>query len=137
MMAGPAVAGVLIAVVGLASAYTVDVGTYFVAVIVFAGIAPAPPVAGSRAASTSSVIEGLRFLRGHSVIMSTFGIDLLAMVFGMPRALFPALAQRLGRRPGDVRAPALVGRGRRVRRVVGEWLDDSGATSGTSRCCGR
>jgi MFS family permease len=96
MMAGPALAGVLIAVVGLASAYIVDVGTYLVAVMVFAGIAPSPPVAGSRAASTSSVIEGLRFLRGHSVIMSTFGIDLLAMVFGMPRALFPALAQRLG-----------------------------------------
>jgi MFS family permease len=44
----------------------------------------------------SSVLEGLRFLRGHSVIMSIFGIDLLAMVFGMPRALFPALADRLG-----------------------------------------
>jgi MFS family permease len=99
MMAGPAVAGVLIAVVGISSAYTVDVGTYFVAIIVFAGIAPAPPVEGSSAASTASVIEGLRFLRGQSVIMSIFGIDFLAMVFGMPRALFPALTQRLGGGP--------------------------------------
>lgn len=99
MMAGPALGGVLIAVVGLASAYVVDVGTFVVALVVFAGIAPAPPVAGSRGASTSSVIEGLRFLRGHSVIMSTFAIDLLAMVFGMPRALFPALAERLGGGP--------------------------------------
>jgi MFS family permease len=99
MMAGPALGGVLIGLAGLASAYTVDVGTYVVALVVFAGIAPAPPVAGSRGASTSSVLEGLRFLRGHSVIMSTFGIDLLAMVFGMPRALFPALAERLGGDP--------------------------------------
>jgi MFS family permease len=99
MMAGPALGGLLIAAVGLTSAYTVDVGTYVVALIAFAGIAPAPPVAGSRSASTSSVIEGLRFLRGHSVIMSTFGIDLLAMVFGMPRALFPALTERLGGGP--------------------------------------
>jgi MFS family permease len=99
MMAGPAVGGVLIAVVGLASAYTVDVGTFVVALVVFAGIASAPPVPGSRGASTSSVIEGLRFLRGHSVIMSTFGIDLLAMVFGMPRALFPAFTERLGGGP--------------------------------------
>jgi MFS family permease len=99
MMAGPALGGVLIAVVGLTSAYVADVGTFVVALVMFAGIAPAPPVPGSRGASTSSVIEGLRFLRGHSVIMSTFGIDLLAMVFGMPRALFPALAERLGGGP--------------------------------------
>jgi MFS family permease len=99
MMAGPALGGVLIAVFNLATAYFVDVGTFVLALVVFAGIAPAPPVPGSRGASTSSVIEGLRFLRGHSVIMSTFGIDLLAMVFGMPRALFPALAARLGGGP--------------------------------------
>ena len=99
MMAGPALGGVLIAVVGLASAYVADVGTFVVALLMFAGIAPAPPVAGGRSASTSSVLEGLRFLRSHSVIMSTFGIDLLAMVFGMPRALFPALTERLGGGP--------------------------------------
>jgi MFS family permease len=99
MMAGPALGGVLIGLVGLTSAYTVDAATYVLALGFFAGIAPAPPVAGSRVASTSSVLEGLRFLRGHSVIMSTFGIDLLAMVFGMPRALFPALTDRLGGGP--------------------------------------
>src|SRR2546423_641494 len=49
--------------------------------------------------SAASLLEGLRFLRGHSVVMSVFGIDLLAMVFGMPRALFPALAERLGGGP--------------------------------------
>ena len=99
MMAGPALGGVLIAVVGLSSAYVVDVGTYVVALAMFAAIAPAPPMPGSRGASRSSVIEGLRFLRGHSVIMSTFAIDGLAMVFGMPRALFPALTERLGGGP--------------------------------------
>jgi MFS family permease len=99
MMAGPALAGVLIGLVGLTSAYTVDVATYVIAFIVFSGIAAAPPVPGSAEASRSSVVEGLRFLRSHSVIMSTFGIDLLAMVFGMPRALFPALAERLGGGP--------------------------------------
>ena len=99
MMAGPAVGGLLIGSLGLASAYSVDIGTYVVALVAFFGISPSPPVAGAAKASRDSVFEGLRFLRGHSVIMSVFGIDLLAMVFGMPRALFPALTERLGGGP--------------------------------------
>lgn len=96
MMAGPAAAGLMIGTLGLATAYLADMVTYALALGAFARIAPSPPVDGAGAASTASVIEGLRFLRGHSVIMSIFGIDFLAMVFGMPRALFPALAERLG-----------------------------------------
>ncbi len=99
MMAGPALAGVLIAGLGLSWAYTVDVATYCLALVAFAGLAPSPPPAGAARASRASVVEGLRFLRGHSVVMSIFGVDLLAMVFGMPRALFPALAERLGGGP--------------------------------------
>ena len=99
MMAGPAVAGVIIAGLGLTSAYVADVFTYGIALVAFRGIAPSPPVVGAGRASTTSVLQGVRFLRGHSVIVSVFSIDLLAMVFGMPRALFPALAVRLGGGP--------------------------------------
>ena len=99
MMVGPAVGGLLIAAFGLTSAYAVDVLTFAVAIGLFAGLAPSPPVTELRGPRSSSVLEGLRFLRGESVIMSIFGIDLLAMVFGMPRALFPALAVRLGGGP--------------------------------------
>src|SRR6185295_12730574 len=99
MMAGPAVGGLLIGSLGLASAYGVDIATYVVALVAFFGLNPSPPVAGAQRASRDSVMQGLRFLRGHSVIMSVFGIDLLAMVFGMPRALFPALSERLGGGP--------------------------------------
>ncbi|MBA3653553.1 MAG: MFS transporter [Actinobacteria bacterium] len=100
MMAGPAVGGLLIGGFGLAAAYSVDVGTYALALVAFAGLAPSPPVDGAQRASRDSVLQGLRFLRGHSVVMSVFGVDLLAMVFGMPRALFPALSERLGGGPG-------------------------------------
>jgi MFS family permease len=99
MMAGPAISGLIIGFAGVKAAYSLDVATYFVALGFFAGIAPSPPVAGSGRASRSSIIEGIRFLSGHSVIMSVFGIDLLAMIFGMPRALFPALTERLGGGP--------------------------------------
>jgi MFS family permease len=96
MMAGPAVGGLLISAFGLTSAYGVDAATYFIAIVVFAGLAPSPPAPGATPASRTSILQGWRFLRGHSVVMSIFGIDLLAMVFGMPRALFPALAEELG-----------------------------------------
>jgi MFS family permease len=99
MMAGPALGGALIGAFGITTAYLVDVGTYVVALAAFVQLAPSPPVAGARRASTGSILEGLRFLRGHSVVMSIFAIDLLAMVFGMPRALFPALSERLGGGP--------------------------------------
>ncbi len=98
-MAGPAVAGLLIGGFGLSSAYGADAATFVVAFVVFFGIAPSPPVAGAGGTAMQSLIAGLRFLRGHRVIISVFAIDLSAMVFGMPRALFPALADRLGGGP--------------------------------------
>src|SRR5262249_52140747 len=100
MMLGPAVAGVIIGAFGLTSAYGADVASYVIALTVFTRIAPAPPVEGATGASRLSIVQGLRFLKGHSVIMSIFAVDLVAMVFGMPRALFPALTERLGGGPG-------------------------------------
>ena len=96
MMAGPALGGALIAAFGLTTAYFVDVLTYALSLVAFVRLSPAPPVPGAARASPASILEGLRFLRGHRVVLSVFAIDLLAMVFGMPRALFPALSERLG-----------------------------------------
>jgi MFS family permease len=96
MMAGPALGGALIAAFGLTTAYFVDVATYALSLVAFVRLSPAPPVPGAARASPASILEGLRFLRGHPVVLSIFAIDLLAMVFGMPRALFPALSERLG-----------------------------------------
>ena len=98
MMAGPALAGILIGAFGVKTAYFVDAGTFVLALVAFARLRPSPPVSGAPPASARSLLDGLRFLRG-SLVTIVFGIDLLAMVFGMPRALFPALAQRLGGGP--------------------------------------
>src|SRR5438094_7686515 len=98
-MAGPAVAGVLIGSFGLTSAYGTDVATFVVALVAFVGIAPSPPISTAVGTARQSLVTGLRFVAGHRVILSVFAIDLVAMVFGMPRALFPALAVRLGGGP--------------------------------------
>lgn len=89
---GPALAGPLIAHVGLAAAYWVDAATFGVAILAALAIRPLPPEGGGTRAGVASIAEGVRFLRGRPVLQSTFTVDIVAMVFGMPRALFPALA---------------------------------------------
>lgn len=92
---GPALAGLLISRVNLAAAYWVDVATFGVSATMVALMRPQPPEGGGTRASFASIREGLRYLRGRRVLDSTFLIDLNAMVFGMPRALFPALGTGL------------------------------------------
>ena len=90
---GPAVAGVVITRFGLAWAYGVDVMSYLAMLAAAIGIRPVPPE-GAEGAKTgwAAVREGFAFLKGRRVLQSTFAIDIVAMVFGMPRALFPILA---------------------------------------------
>ena len=90
-VAGPALAGVIISQVSLAAAYWIDVASFAAAVVGIALIAPQPPEGGGTRASLASIGEGLRYLKGRRLLVSTFVIDINAMVFGMPRALFPAL----------------------------------------------
>jgi len=90
-VAGPALAGVVISQISIAAAYWLDVATFGVAVLTMAGIRPQPPREGARRAGLASIVEGFRYLRGRRLLISTFLIDIDAMVFGMPRALFPAL----------------------------------------------
>jgi MFS family permease len=90
---GPGVGGVVIARLGLPWAYGLDLATSFVMLGAAIAIAPMRP---ERSADTPSgwraVREGFAYVRGRPVLQSTFGIDIIAMVFGMPRALFPILA---------------------------------------------
>jgi MFS family permease len=95
LVAGPAVAGLVIARVSLASAYWLDVGTFAVSLLAVVALRPQPPEGGGTKAGVSSVREGLSYLRGRRLLLSTFVIDIDAMVFGMPRALFPALGLSL------------------------------------------
>ncbi|HTY71016.1 MAG TPA: MFS transporter [Actinomycetes bacterium] len=98
---GPLLGGVLIgATGGVRVAYGVDVVTYLVAVYAAWRLPPVPPLvaegespASARGrAGLASVLEGLRFLRTRTNLLMSFLVDIVAMVFGMPRALFPAVA---------------------------------------------
>lgn len=88
---GPAFAGLLIARYDLTFTYTVEAVAYLGAALTLLFIGPLRPEGGGRAVSFSSIREGLRYLKSQPLIQSGFIIDLNAMIFGMPRALFPAL----------------------------------------------
>lgn len=89
---GPAIGGLLLATVGVRGAYAVDAVSFAAAIAALVAIGPIPPVLDARRPSLAGIREGLRFAARRRVIMSTFVIDLNAMIFGMPTALFPALA---------------------------------------------
>jgi transmembrane secretion effector len=90
---GPALAGVVIATLGLGWAYGVDLVTYGAMLFAAIAIRPVPPERTHDATTGwAAVREGFGYLRGRPVLSSTFIVDIIAMVFGMPRALFPFLA---------------------------------------------
>ena len=89
---GPAVAGVLLSTVGVAGAYAVDVVTYALSLVMIIRLRPIPPLGQTAQTGLEAIREGLRFVRDRRLILSTFAIDLNAMIFGMPTALFPVLA---------------------------------------------
>ena len=94
MVVGPAVGGLLIAASGVGTAYAVDAVSCLAMVAAAAMMSPQPPQGdGTPPASVlRSIGEGLRFVRRNRALTGSFAIDLMAMTFGMPRALFPVLA---------------------------------------------
>jgi MFS family permease len=92
---GPAIAGLLIARAGLPTVFFCDVASFAAAITAVLLLPALVPHGGGTPAGWRSVVEGMRFLRGQRLLASTFLIDIDAMVFGMPRALFPALGTGL------------------------------------------
>jgi MFS family permease len=89
-LTGPVLAGVLIATSGVQYAYILDAVSYLAVIVALAGMHPSPPTAERLSIGWSAIKEGLRFLRGKQVLQGTFWIDLNAMIFGLPVALYPA-----------------------------------------------
>jgi MFS family permease len=96
MIAGPAVGGVLVATVGLPATYAVDVATFAVSLIALRMMRAVPPPAEAEPPSLARIREGLRYARSRPELMGTYIVDIVAMFFGMPMALFPAAATHLG-----------------------------------------
>ncbi|HEV7975268.1 MFS transporter [Amycolatopsis sp.] len=104
---GPMAAGALMPVVGLSTLYLVDTVVLTVTLWAVWKLPPLPPLNGPvRRAGLRDVIDGFRYLATQKILLASFLVDIIAMVFGMPRALFPEMAERtFGDPPGG--GPAL------------------------------
>src|SRR6266487_21320 len=91
-VAGPLLAGVTIAGAGAAAAYAADAVSFLLVIYAVWRLPPIPVTGGRAAPGIRSVIAGLRYVRRHPVLAGCLLLDINGMVFGMPMALFPALA---------------------------------------------
>jgi len=91
-VAGPGAAGLLIASVGLSACYWIDAAT-FLCLMLFTGLMASMPATGEHTGTRMlrAMGDGWRYVRSHATAQAVYLVDLNAMVFGLPRALFPPL----------------------------------------------
>lgn len=92
LVAGPAIGGLVIAHFGLPEAYSIDVITFSAALVAVALLPAQGRSAMQRERPLAAILRGLSFARRQPVILGGFAMDLAAMIFGLPRAVFPLLA---------------------------------------------
>ena len=96
MVTGPALAGVLISIAGVSAGFILDILTYFLALFILLKVKSVPPMKESEKPSFSSLVAGVKYATSRKDLMGTYLVDLSAMFFAMPTALFPFWAEQVG-----------------------------------------
>ena len=95
-LGGPALAGILIASIDLEWVYAFDLATFAVSLVCLTLVRAVPPPPDADRPSLRTVLTGLRYARSRPELLGTYLVDINAMFFGMPQALYPFLATQLG-----------------------------------------
>jgi MFS family permease len=95
-IAGPALAGVCIGEFGVQFTFALDAATFAVSLLAIAAIRAMPPLDGAKPASLASIAEGIRYAASRQELIGTYVVDIVAVTFAMPMAVFPALASAWG-----------------------------------------
>jgi MFS family permease len=93
---GPPVAGILIATAGLPATYGVDVATFVISLVVLSFMRAVPPAPDAEGVSVRAVLSGVGYAWRRQDLLGSYLIDMNAMFFGMPMALFPQIALAFG-----------------------------------------
>jgi MFS family permease len=99
-VAGPALAGLIVAAAGPAVGFAIDAASYLASVVLVSLIRPIPRAGEIGTIGLGAIADGWRYAVSRQELIGTYLIDMNAMFFGMPMALFPAMAEQLG--PGTV-----------------------------------
>jgi MFS family permease len=91
----PALGGLMISTLGVKSAYFLDVVTFFASIILISKMRPVPASEKSTPASLSSLVEGVKYAINRRDLLGTYIVDLSAMFFAMPNALYPFWADQI------------------------------------------
>ncbi|MFF0432489.1 MFS transporter [Streptomyces sp. NPDC004327] len=94
-VAGPALAGLVVAYAGHAAAYAVTAAGCVVTVLMCRGLSPAPAAHDADKPSLRGIAQGARYAWSRPVLLGTYAIDLAAMFFAFPNTIFPFLADEL------------------------------------------
>jgi MFS family permease len=95
-VAGLAIGGFCIARLGTSATYLVDVATFLFSLVALARMAAMPPSPEAAKPGLRSIVEGLDYARRRPELIGTYVVDVVAMTFAMPAALFPAMAEAWG-----------------------------------------
>ncbi|HEX5741655.1 MAG TPA: MFS transporter [Pilimelia sp.] len=95
-LAGPAVAGLLLASVDLSWVYAADLATFAASLLLLARMRPVPPPPRAQRPSLRTVGEGLRYACSRPELLGSYLVDINAMFFAMPSALYPFVADKMG-----------------------------------------
>ncbi len=94
-IAGPALAGLVVAYAGYPAAYAITVGGFGLSVVLCTRLTPAPPSPDAERPSLRGIAEGARYAWSRPVLLGTYAVDLAAMFFAFPNTIFPFLADEL------------------------------------------
>jgi hypothetical protein len=97
MIIAPAIAGLLIAQYGIAITYLIDLMTFLLSVIMLMRMHNIPkPIIQEHSSILASLKQGISFAFSRQELIGSYFVDFIAMVFAMPNALLPAIAQSFG-----------------------------------------
>ncbi|MGH4027891.1 MFS transporter [Actinomycetota bacterium Odt1-20B] len=94
-IAGPSLAGVVVAYAGHATAYAITVAGFTASVALCTRLSPAPAAHDAEKPSLRGLAEGARYAWSRPVLLGTYAIDMAAMFFAFPNTIFPFLADDL------------------------------------------